>query len=71
MIRPTGRANPATLTITVLLAFGLPGTSAAQQVDPAQYDQLLYRHIGPVGNRIAAVGGVVGDRLTDCASSST
>ena len=64
MSRPTGRVNPATLAITALFAFGLPGTSTAQQVDPDQYDQLLFRHIGPVGNRVAAIAGVVGDRLT-------
>ena len=42
---------------------GAAGTAAAQTVSPEQYDALLYRHIGPVGNRIASVAGIPGDPL--------
>ncbi len=37
-------------------------TGAAQARDI--FDQLRYRHIGPVGNRISAVAGIAGDPLT-------
>jgi photosystem II stability/assembly factor-like uncharacterized protein len=35
----------------------------AQEIDPEIYGQLRYRHIGPPGNRTAAVVGVPGDPL--------
>lgn len=44
---------------TVLLTFAT--LTAAQTVDPSQYAQLHYRHIGPIGNRASAVAGVPGD----------
>ncbi len=37
----------------------IPGYS--QELDPELFDQLEYRHIGPVGNRVIAVVGVPGD----------
>ncbi len=46
-------------------------TSAAQTIAPEQYQQLRYRHIGPVGNRISAVAGVPGDPLTYYAGAAT
>ncbi|MDP6606299.1 MAG: sialidase [Dehalococcoidia bacterium] len=56
------------LTRGVFLAIALifliaAGTATAQTVSPDQYDQLSYRHIGPVGNRIASVAGIPGDPL--------
>lgn len=39
-------------------------SSGGAQVPPEAYQQLRYRHIGPVGNRLAAVAGVAGDPLT-------
>jgi hypothetical protein len=42
----------------------LPVTPAAQQVGADALQPLTFRHIGPVGNRIASVSGVVGDPLT-------
>ena len=33
----------------------------AQEISPALYEQLQYRHIGPKGNRVVAVAGVPGD----------
>ena len=41
-----------------------PRESLTQNISPGLYDGLTYRHIGPVGNRIAAVAGVSGDPLT-------
>ena len=54
----------------VTTAFGLIGVilgasvARAQEVSPASLDQLEFRHIGPVGNRVSAVAGVPGDRFT-------
>ncbi len=56
----------ATVTLTALAA-----PIAAQQVTPDQYDQLQFRHIGPVGNRVASVAGVAGDRFTYYAGAAT
>jgi photosystem II stability/assembly factor-like uncharacterized protein len=33
----------------------------AQKIDPELYEPLQYRHIGPPGNRLAAVAGIPGD----------
>ena len=48
------------LAITLFLPFDTP----AQQLSPEQMDQLKFRHIGPVGNRIISVTGIAGDPLT-------
>ena len=37
--------------------------TGAQEISPEQYQQLQYRHIGPVGNRVSAVVGVPGNPL--------
>jgi photosystem II stability/assembly factor-like uncharacterized protein len=52
----------------VLLA---PIALAAQQVSLDQLRDLEFRHIGPVGNRVAAVAGVAGDPLTYYAGAAT
>ncbi|TDI45255.1 MAG: sialidase [Acidobacteria bacterium] len=44
---------------------------AAQDVSPELYKDLKYRHIGPVGNRIASVAGVAGDPLTYYAGAAS
>ncbi len=65
MSTPVGEPIRPLLTILASLALlGAPGTATAQNILPEQYSQLRYRHIGPVGNRIASVAGVVGDPLT-------
>ena len=38
--------------------------SKAQDVATDHYNQLKYRHIGPVGNRVVSVAGIEGDPLT-------
>jgi photosystem II stability/assembly factor-like uncharacterized protein len=51
---------------------GLPwALAAAQQVPAAALTPLTFRHIGPVGNRIATVSGVVGDPLTYYAGAAS
>ena len=56
-------------TIRVLAACGVlfSGSASAatsQVAAPDVYSALRYRHIGPVGNRVAAVTGVPGDPNT-------
>ena len=55
--------------LAAILWFASP--SAAQNVAPEAYQQLRYRHIGPVGNRLAAVAGVSGDPLTYYAGAAS
>jgi photosystem II stability/assembly factor-like uncharacterized protein len=52
-----------TTTVAVLLAASTAG-AGAQQVAADALRPLTFRHIGPVGNRISSVSGVVGDPLT-------
>jgi photosystem II stability/assembly factor-like uncharacterized protein len=63
--RPTGGARYALLPLLVLLPLLLlPGKASAQNAaDFASdvFDQMTYRHVGPVGNRVSAVVGVSGD----------
>ena len=42
----------------------LPLTTWAQQLPSKQMDQLKFRHIGPIGNRIISVTGVAEDPMT-------
>lgn len=53
------------------LALAVAAVTAAQDVEPEHYRSLEYRHIGPVGNRIAAVAGVPGDPLTYYAGAAS
>ncbi len=46
-------------------------TPAAMMIDTALYSQLAYRHIGPEGNRVTSVSGVVGDPLTYYAGAAS
>ena len=48
-----------------------PSALVAQQVTLDQLRDLEFRHIGPVGNRVAAVAGVVGDPLTYYVGAAT
>ena len=52
-----------------LLHFSSP--VLAQQVSAEALRPLTFRHIGPVGNRISSVSGVVGDPLTYYAGAAT
>ncbi len=48
-----------------------PVSMAAQDLTKVSYDKLRFRHIGPVGNRITTVSGVVGDPLTYYVGAAT
>jgi len=57
----------STLRAHVLLLaflFFTSGLLTAQTIAPETYEALQYRHIGPVGNRIASVAGIPGDPMT-------
>jgi len=44
-------------------ALALASTVLAQDIEPDAYEDLKFRHIGPVGNRVIAVIGVPGDDM--------
>lgn len=64
----TSRAALATLFIS-LLTVSVGGQTSPY--DPATAAQLRWRHIGPVGNRVASVAGVVGDINTYYAGAAS
>lgn len=53
--------------LTILVALGITAIADAQQqalptpIDARVASQMRYRYIGPVGNRVSAIAGVVGD----------
>ena len=49
------------LVATVAAATGLPRAQSQALLTPDLYQQLRFRYIGPVGNRIIAIAGVPGD----------
>ncbi len=49
-------------SLVVFTVLALP--AQAQVPDPAMFQQMTYRHVGPVGNRVSAVVGVPGDPNT-------
>ena len=53
------------------LALVLPLLASAQTVPAEQLDALRYRHIGPVGNRVASTAGIPGDPLTYYAGAAS
>jgi photosystem II stability/assembly factor-like uncharacterized protein len=57
------------LFLAVLLA--LPAALAAQDVSKEQYQDLRFRHIGPVGNRTISVAGIEGDETTYYVGAAT
>jgi photosystem II stability/assembly factor-like uncharacterized protein len=67
------RAFPASRVCIATLVSLLTVSTAlfAQQVPADALKPLTFRHIGPVGNRVAAVTGVVGDPLTYYAGAAT
>ena len=64
-----------TALVAALLVVGslFPSTPAllAQEVAHEQLSGLRFRHIGPVGNRLASVVGVPGDRDTYYAGAAS
>ncbi|MHC4094395.1 MAG: hypothetical protein ACYSVY_29685 [Planctomycetota bacterium] len=73
MSRPAGRRSliAATALAILLLSLGLPAATAAQEISQDLYQQLRYRHIGPVGNRVSTVVGVPGDPMTYYAGAAS
>ena len=62
----------ATALTAVLAATALaPNELNAQQLAPDQLQGIRFRHIGPVGNRVASVAGVPGDRTTYYAGAAS
>ncbi len=70
----------AAVLAALTLLLGLVGAAAApagvaaapqQGMSIDQLEQLRFRHIGPVGNRVAAVAGIPGDPLTYYAGAAT
>ena len=59
--------HPIRLSLAGVFALAtlLPTAAAvAQDIEPSPYAQLKGRHIGPLGNRVSTVAGVVGDPMT-------
>lgn len=66
------RVSPAPMLGIALLTFlSLPPSAHAQQIDQDQIDQLEFRHIGPVGNRVSSVAGTSTDPLTYFAGAAS
>lgn len=59
-IRPHFSFLRAIVSASLLFAV-FPDAGTAQSITPELYQSLRYRHIGPPGNRLAAVAGVPGD----------
>jgi photosystem II stability/assembly factor-like uncharacterized protein len=58
----------ATIVLAMIILMAFPAVNAfqlhAQKVNKQQLEQLKFRHIGPVGNRIISVAGIPDDPLT-------
>jgi len=50
--------------LLLCLFFSIPTQSYAQKLSTDEMDQLKFRHIGPIGNRIISVAGIPGDPMT-------
>jgi photosystem II stability/assembly factor-like uncharacterized protein len=61
----------ALLAVAAGLVAGLVADLAAEGRESNPFRQLAFRHIGPVGNRIAAVAGVAGDPRVYYAGSAS
>ena len=52
--------KPILILLLALFVLQLP----AQTLEKGTIDQMRFRHIGPIGNRLNSVSGVAGDPLT-------
>jgi photosystem II stability/assembly factor-like uncharacterized protein len=59
------------LIVILPLGAGLLAQGQAARPGPDVYSQMRWRYIGPEGNRVSAVAGVVGDTLTYYAGSAS
>jgi photosystem II stability/assembly factor-like uncharacterized protein len=77
MFKPTVPSSLTAAVAPLAAAFALTGVLLgagdvrAQEVSPTSWEQLEYRYIGPVGNRVSSVTGVIGDRLTYYAGAAS
>jgi photosystem II stability/assembly factor-like uncharacterized protein len=73
MMPSIARAFRFTAIFFLLVTLPFAGLDAlrAQTVEPATYDQLHYRFIGPVGNRVISVAGVPRDYRTYYAGAAS
>src|SRR3970282_719564 len=62
---------PRVCSTTVAALIVAANTLPAQQVTADALRPLTFRHIGPVGNRVSSVTGVVGDPLTYYAGAAS
>jgi len=51
-------------TIVIALLFISNSNAIAQELDEKDINQLKFRHIGPIGNRVTCVSGILNDPLT-------
>ncbi|MDX1578981.1 MAG: glycosyl hydrolase, partial [Gemmatimonadota bacterium] len=68
-LRPFASALRPFAAALALAALAAP--LGGQTVSPEDYENLRFRHIGPVGNRMASVAGVPGDRTTYYAGAAS
>ena len=68
MIRSLSGRSPL---LAFLALAALPPLLAAQAVPAERLSALEFRHIGPIGNRVASVAGVAGDPLTYYAGAAS
>ena len=57
----SGSKCPRAVAVATLLLFSISAAAVAQTIAPELHSPLEYRHIGPPGNRLAAVAGIPGD----------
>ncbi len=58
--------------LSIIISFGVGSIGQPiTEVDPDRFENLRYRHIGPVGNRVSAVAGVADDPLTYYAGAAS
>ena len=71
-LRPGGALSAFAFAVFV---FGTlsprPTPAAAQNASAEQLSEMSFRHIGPVGNRVTSVTGVIGDRFTYYAGAAS
>ncbi|MFQ5629205.1 MAG: WD40/YVTN/BNR-like repeat-containing protein [bacterium] len=51
------------INLAGIFCFALATLAAAQKITPERYEQLKFRHIGPVGNRVTSVAGIAGNPM--------
>ena len=57
------KLSAGTTLAALSLILGTPRATTAQQIAVEQLEQLEYRHIGPVGNRVISVAGIAGNPM--------